>query len=133
MRAVYVATRYCSDGHRALQPGFLLGLLAQSLLARMGFLLWDLGGVDRTPGMQYKLDLALCEPAERARLRFLQAAAAGPLTQAHGAPVAAEAVSKAVAAGEVGRDAVSGAETVGPCYLPLVGPQLLIPPHSREL
>ena len=61
---MYVATRCFSRDnptHKLLQPGFLLALVECEYLKRHGCLLWDLGGVDRCPIMQYKLELTGAE------------------------------------------------------------------------
>lgn len=58
-RAYYVATRFFDRQHRTLQPGFLLAYAEAECLRRAGFALWDLGGADRSPMMQYKPQVAL--------------------------------------------------------------------------
>lgn len=86
-RTVYVATRFSARGHsttsaaggtastlpdhlsssqkkeeeaaiRTMQPGFILALLECRWLQQRGCELWDLGGYNLSPLMQYKLDLA---------------------------------------------------------------------------
>jgi hypothetical protein len=66
-RAIYIATRFfdrdgsttsiADAGVRFLMPGFLLALAECNVLRKLGCLLWDLGGVDLCPLMQYKYDL----------------------------------------------------------------------------
>lgn len=58
-RAYYVATRYFDRDQRTLQPGFVLAYAEAECLRRAGFELWDLGGADRSPMMQYKPQVAL--------------------------------------------------------------------------
>ena len=58
-RAYYVATRFFDRKHRTLQPGFLLAYAEAECLRRAGFELWDLGGADHSPMMQYKPQVAL--------------------------------------------------------------------------
>ena len=75
---VYVATRFSARGHsttssglesatlseedahaiRTMQPGFILALIECRWLQERGCQLWDLGGYNLSPLMQYKLDLA---------------------------------------------------------------------------
>ena len=43
---------------RTMQPGFILALLECRWLQQRGCELWDLGGYNLSPLMQYKLDLA---------------------------------------------------------------------------
>ena len=59
-RSFYLATRYhCKENLQAkqIQPGFLLALVETKILRDHGVVLWDLGGVDKCPLMQYKYDL----------------------------------------------------------------------------
>lgn len=59
-KSFYVATRFFSrhnEKHKLLQPGFLLALAETKALKDRGYFLWDLGGVNRCPLMQYKYDL----------------------------------------------------------------------------
>ncbi|CAE7385404.1 unnamed protein product [Symbiodinium natans] len=58
-RAYYVATRFFDRKHRTLQPGFLLAYAEAECLRRAGFELWDLGGADHSPMMQYKPQVAI--------------------------------------------------------------------------
>lgn len=58
-RAYYVATRFFDRSHRTLMPGFVLAYAEAECLRRAGFELWDLGGADRSPMMQYKPQVAL--------------------------------------------------------------------------
>jgi hypothetical protein len=77
-KSVYVATRFSARGHsktssaavsnsddpndelsiRTMQPGFILALLECQWLQDRGCRMWDLGGYNLSPLMQYKLDLA---------------------------------------------------------------------------
>lgn len=80
-RSVYVATRFSARGHsktsslsletqdetsnlpdeseiRTMQPGFILALVECRWLQERGCEMWDLGGYNLSPLMQYKLDLA---------------------------------------------------------------------------
>jgi hypothetical protein len=59
--SVYVATRFSMRKYKHLQPGFLLALLETKILRDWGFRLWDLGGVDSSPMMSYKLEVAQTE------------------------------------------------------------------------
>ena len=98
-RAVYVATRFSARGHsktspgqgsgvpgrdtaeeeeddeeaaaaiRTMQPGFILALLECRWLQQRGCELWDLGGYNLSPLMQYKLDLA-GQPQQRPRALY---------------------------------------------------------------
>ncbi|CAE8678834.1 unnamed protein product [Polarella glacialis] len=58
-RAYYVATRFFDREARTLQPGFVLAFAEAECLRRAGFELWDLGGADRSPMMQYKPQVAI--------------------------------------------------------------------------
>jgi len=58
-RAYYVATRFFDRKHRTLQPGFVLAYAEAECLRRAGFELWDLGGADHSPMMQYKPQVAM--------------------------------------------------------------------------
>ncbi|CAJ1418758.1 unnamed protein product, partial [Effrenium voratum] len=58
-RAYYVATRFFDRSERTLQPGFVLAYAEAECLRRAGFELWDLGGADHSPMMQYKPQVAL--------------------------------------------------------------------------
>ena len=80
-RSVYVATRFFSRDnpqHKQIMPGFVLALAACKILQECGVFLWDLGGIDGCPLMQYKLSLA-GEPLERpvALEKFRRAKKAG--------------------------------------------------------
>lgn len=57
--AYYVATRFFDREYRNLQPGFILAFAEAECLKRAGFALWDLGGADRSPMMQYKPQVAI--------------------------------------------------------------------------
>lgn len=67
-KAYYVATRFFDRDARTLQPGFILAFAEAECLARAGFELWDLGGADASPMMQYKPQVAI----EQGRSEFLR-------------------------------------------------------------
>ncbi|CAK9048918.1 Uncharacterized protein SCF082_LOCUS27180 [Durusdinium trenchii] len=71
-RAYYVATRFFDRTHRTLQPGFLLAYAEAECLRRAGFELWDLGGADHSPMMQYKPQVALEMHRSEFLLRLLE-------------------------------------------------------------
>mmetsp|Transcript_15358 Transcript_15358/g.27401 ORF Transcript_15358/g.27401 Transcript_15358/m.27401 type:complete len:855 (+) Transcript_15358:76-2640(+) len=58
-KAYYVATRFFDRSVRTLQPGFILAFAEAMCLKRAGFSLWDLGGADHSPMMQYKPQVAI--------------------------------------------------------------------------
>jgi len=58
-KAYYVATRFFDRECRTLQPGFVLAFAEAECLRRSGFELWDLGGADASPMMQYKPQVAI--------------------------------------------------------------------------
>jgi len=58
-QAYYVATRFFDREFRNLQPGFVLAFAEAECLRRAGFALWDLGGADSSPMMQYKPQVAI--------------------------------------------------------------------------
>jgi len=58
-RAYYVATRFFDREFRTLQPGFILAFAEAACLKQAGFELWDLGGTDASPMMQYKPQVAI--------------------------------------------------------------------------
>lgn len=87
-KAYYVATRFFDREHRNLQPGFILAFAEAECLRRAGCALWDLGGSDNSPMMQYKPQVAIV--MERTdflrRLREqCRRAAASPAGEAAGA------------------------------------------------
>merc|ERR1712224_614182 len=59
MSCVYVATRFFDRDYKTCMPGFILAFAEAEALARRGFDLWDLGGTNRSPMMQYKTQVAL--------------------------------------------------------------------------
>eukprot|EP00927_Polykrikos_kofoidii_P018983 TRINITY_DN18839_c0_g1_i1.p1 TRINITY_DN18839_c0_g1~~TRINITY_DN18839_c0_g1_i1.p1 ORF type:complete len:887 (-),score=187.31 TRINITY_DN18839_c0_g1_i1:213-2873(-) len=67
-KAYYVATRFFDREARTLQPGFVLAFAEAECLSRVGFELWDLGGADASPMMQYKPQVAI----EQGRSDFLR-------------------------------------------------------------
>ncbi|GAB5373477.1 hypothetical protein AAMO2058_001755100 [Amorphochlora amoebiformis] len=66
-RSFYVATRFFNKKYRKFQPGFLLALAEGRVLAKAGFVLWDLGGTDSSPNMAYKSEVTF----EMSRPEFL--------------------------------------------------------------
>lgn len=70
-RVYYVATRFFDREFRNLQPGFALAYAESECLKRAGFALWDLGGADHSPMMQYKPQVAI-EMDRSEHLRILR-------------------------------------------------------------
>ena len=58
-RSIYIATRFFDRDppYRLMAPGFILALAECCLLKKYGCYLWDLGGFDSCPLMQYKKSL----------------------------------------------------------------------------
>lgn len=67
-KAYYVTTRFFDRAHRGLQPGFILAFAEAECLRRAGLKIWDLGGADKSPMMQYKPQVAI----EMVRSDFLR-------------------------------------------------------------
>lgn len=55
----YVATRFFDRNYKTCMPGFILAFAEAQVLAQHGFDFWDLGGVNPSPMMQYKPQVAL--------------------------------------------------------------------------
>lgn len=79
--SIYVATRFVNDAWKHSQPGFLLALLELKLLRDLGFLLWDLGGVDASPAYGYKFIIASIELRPIFLQRFRRVRALGPMVR----------------------------------------------------
>jgi len=58
-KAYYVTTRFFDREMKTLQPGFILAFAEAECLRRAGIELWDLGGADHSPMMQYKQQVAV--------------------------------------------------------------------------
>lgn len=58
-RCFYVATRFFDRAYRSCMPGFILAFAEAEALAKRGFQLWDLGGTNSSPMMQYKSQVAI--------------------------------------------------------------------------
>lgn len=69
--AYYVATRFFDREFRNLQPGFILAFAEAECLKRAGFEVWDLGGADASPMMQYKPQVAISVDRSE-HLRYLR-------------------------------------------------------------
>eukprot|EP00931_Biecheleriopsis_adriatica_P052036 TRINITY_DN30232_c0_g1_i1.p1 TRINITY_DN30232_c0_g1~~TRINITY_DN30232_c0_g1_i1.p1 ORF type:complete len:882 (+),score=223.00 TRINITY_DN30232_c0_g1_i1:72-2648(+) len=83
-RAYYVATRYFDRELRTLQPGFILAYAEAECLRQAGFELWDLGGADHSPMMQYKPQVALEMHRSEYLRRLREVALAGYVAQEDG-------------------------------------------------
>jgi hypothetical protein len=57
-RYFYIATRYYSESHRKLQPGFILAFAEAKFLQQNGVVLWDFGDFDLNPQMAYKSSIS---------------------------------------------------------------------------
>jgi len=88
-QAYYVATRFFDREFRNLQPGFILAFAEAACLKHAGFALWDLGGADKSPMMQYKPQVAI-EMDRSDFLRRLRECGKGPSgAECPGAPLPA--------------------------------------------